>query len=89
MGRLRYNNNEDIFLFPAKKKAKATLIWMHGLGDSAHGFLPVFSQNIYGLNLDDIKFVLVNAPERPVTMNNYEKMRSWWVSGYLLITGMI
>ncbi|MCP4234315.1 MAG: carboxylesterase, partial [Aestuariibacter sp.] len=46
-------------------EVKATVIWLHGLGDSGHGFAPIVPE----LRLPEslaIRFVFPHAPERPV-----------------------
>ena len=56
---------------------KATIIWLHGLGDSGDGFAPIAPE----LKLDPtlgIKFIFPHAPVRPVTINNGMKMRAWY-----------
>ncbi|MBR9792181.1 MAG: alpha/beta fold hydrolase [Gammaproteobacteria bacterium] len=56
---------------------KATVIWLHGLGDSGHGFAPVVPE----LRLPDalgVRFVFPHAPERPVTINGGMRMRAWY-----------
>ncbi|MDQ9092233.1 carboxylesterase [Pseudoalteromonas haloplanktis] len=63
--------------YPAKGEHKATIIWLHGLGDSGDGFLPVASQ----LALPDelgLRFVFPHAPVQPVTINGGMAMRSWY-----------
>jgi phospholipase/carboxylesterase len=58
-------------------KAQATVIWLHGLGDSGNGFAPIVPE----LKLPDelgIRFVFPHAPTRPVTINNGMSMRSWY-----------
>ena len=60
-----------------KSKAKATVIWLHGLGDSGNGFAPI----VPDLKLPDvlgIRFVFPHAPTRPVTINNGMSMRAWY-----------
>ncbi|GAC21736.1 alpha/beta hydrolase [Paraglaciecola arctica] len=60
-----------------KSKAKATVIWLHGLGDSGNGFAPI----VPDLKLPDelgIRFVFPHAPTRPVTINNDMLMRAWY-----------
>jgi phospholipase/carboxylesterase len=55
----------------------ATVIWLHGLGDSGNGFAPIVPQ----LNLPDelaIRFVFPHAPMRAVTINNGMSMRAWY-----------
>lgn len=58
-------------------EVKSVVIWLHGLGDSGHGFAPIVPE----LNLDDalgIKFIFPHAPTRPVTINNGMEMRAWY-----------
>ena len=56
---------------------KATVIWLHGLGDSGHGFAPIVPE----LRLPDalgVRFVFPHAPERPVTIDGGMRMRAWY-----------
>jgi phospholipase/carboxylesterase len=56
---------------------KATVIWLHGLGDSGNGFAPIVPE----LNLPQelgIKFIFPHAPVQPVTINGGVAMRSWY-----------
>ena len=60
-----------------ENKIKATVIWLHGLGDSGNGFAPI----VPDLKLPDelgIRFVFPHAPTRPVTINNGMSMRAWY-----------
>jgi len=55
----------------------ACVIWLHGLGDSGHGFAPIVPE----LKLPDsmaVKFLFPHAPERPVTINGGMRMRAWY-----------
>ncbi len=55
----------------------ACVIWLHGLGDSGHGFAPIAPE----LKLPDsmaVKFLFPHAPERPVTINGGMRMRAWY-----------
>lgn len=56
---------------------RATVIWLHGLGDSGHGFAPI----VPALNLPaslGIKFIFPHAPIQPVTVNGGMEMRAWY-----------
>ncbi len=56
---------------------KAAVIWLHGLGDSGHGFAPIVPE----LRLPSdagIRFLFPHAPERPVTVNGGMRMRAWY-----------
>jgi phospholipase/carboxylesterase len=57
--------------------ATAAVIWLHGLGDSGHGFAPIVPE----LRLPaghSIRFLFPHAPERPVTINGGMRMRAWY-----------
>lgn len=55
----------------------AAVIWLHGLGDSGHGFAPIVPE----LRLPaghGIRFLFPHAPEQRVTINNGMVMRAWY-----------
>lgn len=56
--------------------ATACVIWLHGLGADRHDFEPVAEalQQV----LPDVRFVLPQAPHRPVTINGGWSMPSWY-----------
>ena len=54
---------------------RATLVWLHGLGDTAEGFLPVFKARPLH---EGLKYVLLTAPMREVTANFNMRMPSWY-----------
>ncbi|KAJ2708631.1 hypothetical protein H4R19_004653 [Coemansia spiralis] len=54
----------------------ASVIFVHGLGDSGHGWEPVARQ--LSRSLPHIKFVLPHAPVLPVTLNGGFRMPSWY-----------
>ncbi|MCH1413656.1 MAG: alpha/beta hydrolase [Glaciecola sp.] len=61
----------------AKSEHRATVIWLHGLGDSGNGFAPI----VPALNIPDelgVKFIFPHAPNRAVTINNGMLMRAWY-----------
>ena len=60
-----------------KQPAKATIIWLHGLGADGNDFVPIIPH----LNLPDalaIRFIFPNAPAIPVTINNGYVMPAWY-----------
>jgi phospholipase/carboxylesterase len=60
-----------------KQKARAAVIWLHGLGDSGNGFAPI----VPDLKMPEalaVRFIFPHAPVRPVTINNGMKMRAWY-----------
>ena len=61
-----------------KGETKYALIWLHGLGDSAHGFANLFLEKESCFTPPNCKVVLLTAPERPVTLNSGMPMNSWY-----------
>jgi phospholipase/carboxylesterase len=55
----------------------SVFIWMHGLGDSAQGYLDVFDNENRPVP-KDMKVILLTAPEAPVTLNGGYLMNSWY-----------
>ncbi|KAI8851766.1 Phospholipase/carboxylesterase/thioesterase [Chytridium lagenaria] len=54
----------------------ATVIFLHGLGDSGHGWLPVAQE--LSLGLPHVKFILPHAPQIPITLNGGFRMPGWY-----------
>jgi len=71
------HQNKDIILQPKAAKHKSTLIWLHGLGDSANGYLDLFLSEQSPTN-KDMKVILMTAPESPVSINYGTLMNSWY-----------
>lgn len=58
-----------------QQQAQACVIWMHGLGANGNDMAGVANQ----LNLSiPVRHVFIDAPVRPVTMNNHMPMRAWY-----------
>lgn len=59
-----------------QQQAQACVIWMHGLGADASDMAGLAEQ----LSLDDVsvRHVFMDAPIRPVTLNNGMAMRAWY-----------
>ena len=57
-----------------QKNPKALVVWLHGLGADENDFVPF----VKSLALDNIEFILPNAPLRPITMNQGLSMRGWY-----------
>jgi phospholipase/carboxylesterase len=71
-----HESPEAVVIEPASR-ARAAVIWLHGLGADGHDFVPIVPE----LGLPDdhgIRFVFPHAPVRPVTINNGMKMRAWY-----------
>ncbi|PVU85743.1 hypothetical protein BB560_006922 [Smittium megazygosporum] len=60
----------------ALKKHTATVIFMHGLGDSGNGWAPI--SDILGEKLPHVKFIFPHAPVKPVTLNYGMEMPAWY-----------
>lgn len=60
----------------SRSPAKACLIWMHGLGADSMDMEML----VHNLPLSDLplRHVFLNAPIRPVTLNNGIEMRAWY-----------
>ena len=65
-------------IVPPKGSVKPThsLIWLHGLGDSAQGFAGMFQQT--SPVSPTTKVILLTAPNSPVTINGGAQMNSWF-----------
>ncbi|MBV4475850.1 alpha/beta fold hydrolase [Pseudomonas sp. B2M1-30] len=66
---------EPLILQPVKT-ADACVIWLHGLGADRYDFLPV--AEALQETLLSTRFVLPQAPTRPVTINGGYAMPSWY-----------
>ncbi|KAJ1836403.1 hypothetical protein LPJ63_000327 [Coemansia sp. RSA 2711] len=60
----------------ARAAHTASVIFIHGLGDSGYGWEPV--AQILSRSLPHVKFVLPHAPEQAVTLNGGFRMPSWY-----------
>lgn len=68
---------EQPIILDPKKSADSTVIWLHGLGASKTDFLPV-AEILQKDLLPTTRFILPQAPVRPVTLNNGFPMPSWY-----------
>ncbi|XP_064624484.1 acyl-protein thioesterase 1-like [Lineus longissimus] len=57
-----------------KGKHTATVIFLHGLGDTGHGWCEGFRS----IKQDHIKYIFPNANTMPVTLNGNFRMPSWF-----------
>lgn len=53
------------------------VIWLHGLGDSGHGFAPITQALNFPSDLA-VRFVFPHAPVRPITINGGVAMPGWY-----------
>lgn len=56
-------------IFPATARHTATVIFVHGLGDSGAGWASAAENWRRRQRLDEVKFILPNAPNIPITCN--------------------
>ncbi|RXK38159.1 acyl-protein thioesterase 1 [Tremella mesenterica] len=54
----------------------STIIFLHGLGDSGHGWLPVAKQ--LWTRFPNVKWILPHAPTIPITINGGSRMPGWF-----------
>lgn len=59
-----------------QQQAKACVIWMHGLGADASDMAGLAQQ--LKLNELPVRHIFMDAPVRPVTLNNGLAMRAWY-----------
>ncbi|KAI7902766.1 Phospholipase/carboxylesterase/thioesterase [Cokeromyces recurvatus] len=60
----------------AKTKQTATVLWLHGLGDTGAGW-SFLAEELSSL-FPYIKWIFPNAPIKPVTLNNGYPMPAWF-----------
>ena len=78
----RESTDKYVILHPKEKdeatRHKYSIIWLHGLGDSAYGFSDVFENERIGLVPTTCKVIIPTAPMRAVTCNMGAVMTSWY-----------
>lgn len=71
------NKSLDYLEINPNNTAKASVIWLHGLGASADDFMSIVPQ----LKLPEeltVRFIFPQAPILPVTVNNGYEMPAWY-----------
>ncbi|KZT29447.1 Phospholipase/carboxylesterase [Neolentinus lepideus HHB14362 ss-1] len=61
-----------------RTKHTATVIFVHGLGDSGHGWKPVADMFQADQGLGHVKWILPHSPTRAVTANMGMELPSWF-----------
>uniref|UniRef100_A0A3B4ZV64 Acyl-protein thioesterase 1 n=1 Tax=Stegastes partitus TaxID=144197 RepID=A0A3B4ZV64_9TELE len=61
-------------IVPAARKATAAVIFLHGLGDTGHGWAEAFA----GTRIPHVKYICPHAPTMPVSLNMRMSMPSWF-----------
>lgn len=75
-GRIENLADGTIIVHPNEGNHSGTLILMHGLGDSADGWIDT-AQDL-SLKMPYIKFILPTAEQMPVTLNGGHRMNAWY-----------
>mgnify|MGYP000284662390 CR=1 FL=1 len=65
----------NVYVKEPQQQAQACVIWMHGLGADAQDMAGLAAQLPITVA---IRHVFIDAPVRPVTINNYVPMRAWY-----------
>ncbi|KAF7562725.1 hypothetical protein G7046_g1386 [Stylonectria norvegica] len=65
-------------VFPAASRHTATVIFVHGLGDTGHGWASAVENWRRRQRLDEVKFILPHAPQIPITCNMGMRMPGWF-----------
>ncbi|CAI2380528.1 unnamed protein product [Moneuplotes crassus] len=87
MGYKEEKKGDDVYLIPEDEHTH-TLIWLHGLGDTAMGFHDVFTDTKNSFVPETTKVVLLTAPNRAVTINMGMEMPAWFDYLKLSIKGI-
>jgi phospholipase/carboxylesterase len=61
----------------AREDARASVIWLHGLGADGYDFQPIVPELRLAADAG-VRFVFPHAPVRPVTLNGGMSMRAWY-----------
>jgi phospholipase/carboxylesterase len=67
----------NVYVKEPQKPAQACVIWMHGLGADAQDMMGLAAQLQLPLTVS-LRHVFIDAPVRPVTLNNNMPMRAWY-----------
>jgi hypothetical protein len=59
-------------VFPAASRHTATVIFVHGLGDTGHGWASAVENWRRRQRLDEVKFILPHAPQIPISVVSLE-----------------
>lgn len=73
---VRDGATNTISVLPPDGQHSASVVFMHGLGDSAEGFADV--AEMLAQKMPHVKFVLPTAPTNPVSLNGGMRMNSWY-----------
>lgn len=83
MGGNSSSNMASPVIIAATAKHTATVIFLHGLGDTGHGW----AQALDSMKVPHVKYICPTAPTMPVTLNAGFRMPSWFDLKTLDATG--
>lgn len=63
-------------IIDAVARHTASMIFLHGLGDTGYGWAPMMRE--LAPKLPFMRFILPHAPKRPVTLNGGMLMPAWY-----------
>ncbi len=67
----------EVVTLEPQAPARASVIWLHGLGADGNDFVPIVSE--LGLSAElGVRFIFPHAPVRAVTLNAGMQMRAWF-----------
>lgn len=61
-------------VFPAASRHTATVIFVHGLGDTGHGWASAVENWRRRQRLDEVKFILPHAPQIPISVVSLDRL---------------
>ena len=70
---------------PEGGNATAACIFLHGLGDTGHGWADVASQ----MPFEGVKWIFPTAPTIPITLNGGVRMTGWYDINDLSVEGIV
>ncbi|RPA84375.1 Phospholipase/carboxylesterase [Ascobolus immersus RN42] len=68
----------EALTIPATGEHKSTLIYLHGLGDTGHGWSSLVENFRLRSLFQHTEFIFPHAPIRPITCNGGMKMPGWY-----------
>jgi len=74
----KLRNPSASFEVPPHSQHSATVFFLHGLGGSGEGWLPVAQELGKRSGLENVKWLLPNAPRRAITANFGQEMPGWY-----------
>lgn len=66
----------SVYIKEPNAQAQACIIWMHGLGSNAEDMMGLSEEMV--LSDLNVRHVYMDAPQRPVTLNNGMVMPAWY-----------